>query len=85
MLKRWGWVVGWVAHKILVSAQGFESDWPNYDEQNGWILPSNAELLRQGNHIVKKVNGLFIEKRPEDYPAQNQPNSTGPNWPNGPS
>ena len=64
---------------------GFESDWPNYDEQNGRILPSNAELLRQGNHIVKKVNGLFIEKRPEDYPAQNQPNTTGMNWPNGPS
>ena len=61
---------------------GFESDWPNYDEQNGRILPSNAELLRQGNHIVKKVNGLFIEKRPEEYPAQNHANV---NWPNGPS
>ena len=57
---------------------GFEMDWPNYDEQNGRILPSNAELLRQGNQIVKKVNGLFIEQRPTDYPAHDQnPNNTG--------
>ena len=46
---------------------GFETDWPNYDEQNGRILPSNAELLQQGKHIVKKANGLFIEQRPDDY------------------
>ena len=39
---------------------GPEDDWPNYDELNGRIFPSNRELERQGNKIVKKVNGLFI-------------------------
>ena len=39
---------------------GPESDWPNYDELNGRIFPSNRELEQQGNKIVKKVNGLFI-------------------------
>ena len=43
---------------------GPATDWPNYDHMNGRILPSNATLLAQGNHIVKKRNGLFIEKRP---------------------
>ena len=40
---------------------GPEDNWPNYDDLNGRILPSDRELERQGKKIVKKENGLFIE------------------------
>ena len=42
---------------------GNSIDWPNYDHKNRRILPCNRILLEQGNHAVKKRNGLFIEKQ----------------------
>ena len=43
---------------------GSQMDWPNYCHMSGRILPSNSELLPKGDWVVKKRNGLFIEKRP---------------------
>ena len=51
---------------------GPESDWPNYDEMNGRVLPSNSELFARGEMIVKKKNGLFIEPYVSPYPPPEQ-------------
>ena len=45
---------------------GPRTDWPNYDEMNGRILPSHKELFDKGERIVKKRNGLFIEPIPQE-------------------
>lgn len=44
-------------------------DWPNYDEMNGRILPSDRILAETRDRIVKKENCLFIEPIPMDDPA----------------
>ena len=47
---------------------GDSREWPNYDEMNGRILPSDRALAETGDMIVKKPNGLFIEPIPIDDP-----------------
>ena len=51
---------------------GPESDWPNYDEMNGRVFPSDSELFARGEMIVKKKNGLFIEPYVSPYPPPEQ-------------
>ena len=41
---------------------GPEVDWPNYDEMNGRVFPSDSELFARGEMIVKKKNGLFMRR-----------------------
>ena len=53
---------------------GDSRDWPNYDEMNGRILPSDKVLAEAGDMVVKKTNGLFIEPIPIDDPSH--PNYT---------
>ena len=51
---------------------GPEIDWPNYDEMNGRVFPSDSELFARGEMIVKKKNGLFIEPYVSPYPPPDQ-------------
>ena len=45
---------------------GPRTEWPTYDEMNARVLPSHRKLWERGEHIVKKRNGLFIEKIPPE-------------------
>ena len=62
----------WVDFKVklkwhcMEQELGPHTDWPNYDEMNGRILPSHKELYDRGEHIVKKRNGLFIKPLPPE-------------------
>ena len=47
---------------------GPQVDWPNYDEMNGRVLPSDSVLFARGEMIVKKKNGLFIKPYVSPYP-----------------
>ena len=51
---------------------GPEIDWPNYDEMNGRVFPSDSELFKRGEMIVRKKNGLFIEPYVSPYPPPEQ-------------
>ena len=71
----------WADFKVLLRKHCMEQvlgpqvDWPNYDEMNGCVLPSDAVLFARGEMIVKKKNGLFIEPYVSPYPPPEPDNS----------
>ena len=64
----------WPDFKVLLrkpcmeQVLGPQVNWPNYDEMNGQVLPSDSVLFARGEMIVKKKNGLFIEPYISPYP-----------------
>ena len=69
--------IGWDDFKMklkwhcMEQELGPRTEWPTYDEMNGRILPSHRKLWEKGEHIVKKRNGLFIEKIPPEMRGLN--------------